>query len=857
MNHLTRRAAAGAAFAAFVFPLGASSPAMAAVDPGSWRSNTPPPNPAVATPASVLGWTPGDDYKLDSWADVTKVYEKLAATSDRVLVEKAGKTTEGHDYLIVYISSPENLKNLKKLQEINLKITDPRKLTGGDAEADELIKQGKTIVALTYGIHSTETASYLGGQLVAYRLASQNDPETKRILDNTVIVLVPARNPDGVDIVKASYDKRLADEASGDDAGGGRRGFGGGVLINKYIGHDDNRDFVGATQPETRIELAKVYNAWHPQIVHDVHQQGQNGSRLTLPPYTAPVEPNIPKVIVQQYHDLGYGIAQDLHAEGYKGVQTGGSAGGEGYDDWSPLRHYVHFHNAVRILEESASVDIASPIEISPDRIRQTDPTPNLLDPWLGGKWTIGDGVSLVQATTYSLLDHAARNREYYLRTSYEIAREAVRPRKAGEKAAFLIPDAPNRNVLLSTLSKGGVEVEFLTQDFHDGDTVYPKGTAVVKLDQPYGGYANALLSKQDYPNLRDPQGNPIRPYDVTAHTISLLYNVPAIAVNAPFTVATTGPQPIREAPAVVVNGLSVPKTVRLALLKSNSQEQGWVRFVFDLNGVKYTEIDNTEIKAGNLRAKYDAIVFPTGIGGGGRGGFGGGGRGARRPQGAAPGADAAGQQNDAAAVAQPNAAAVPQPNAAAAGQPNEAQAPPAGGFAGRGLGAEGEAALKDFVDQGGSVIAINQASDSFISLFNLPVTDITQGLGRTEFYSPGSILETDVDTTSRLAKGIGAHSIVWSQGSPVFQVTDAAQPGQVSVVAKYPYGSDPLVSGWLLGGDKIEGKAALLDIKEGQGHVVLFGFVPHYRGLSLATYPFLFNAISSSASSTTAANAK
>jgi len=825
------------------FALVAMSGAISYSDsPATWSSNVPAPNSAVATPASVLGWTPGDDYKLDSWDDLTKVYERLAATSDRVIVKHVGKTTLGHDYLVVYISSPENLKKLDYYKDLNFKITDPRRLKHGDKEAEQAIKNGKVFVALTYGIHSTETASYLGGQNVAYKLASSNDPETLRILDNTIIILVPARNPDGVDIVKTSYDKRLAAEQSGQASQGGRGGGAGGLLINKYIGHDDNRDFVGVTQPETKLELKYVYNAWHPQIVHDVHQQGANGPRLTLPPYTAPVEPNIPKEVVKQYHDLGYAIAKDLFDEGFTGVQNGGSEGGEGYDDWSPLRHYVHFHNAVRILEESASVNIASPITLTPDQVRQQPQGPNFLAPWPGGTWHIGDAVKLVQATTFSLLDHAANDREYYLRASYEIAKKAVAPRTAGEKAAFLIPDAPNREALLSTISKGGIEIQYLKSDQEINGAVYKKGTAVVRLDQPYGGYANAILSSQDYPKLVHDDGTPIRPYDVTAHTLPLLFNVPVVTVNAPFEAKLTKLATIPETPIAVTDRASLPGAVRIGLIKANSQDEGWVRFVFDNNGVKFTEIDNAEIQAGHLKDHYDAIVTITGISasegrGGGRGGAAGrAGREGARTQ------TAANPQTPDAAPAPPAPANAPNPAAAGGGQ---------GGFGGYGefggrggLNPEGIAAVKDFVESGGTLIALNGASDSVISSFNLPLKDVTQGVNRADYFSPGEILKANVDTSSPIANGFSSTIAIWNQNSPSWDIDKSANTSNIHVVASYPTDQNPLLSGWLLGENTIEGKAALVDVNEGKGHLVLFGFLPHYRSLSLGTFPFLFNAI-------------
>jgi hypothetical protein len=172
--------------------------------------------------------------------------------------------------------------------------------------------------------------------LIAHRLASSNEAEIQRILDNTIILLVPSLNPDGVDIVKNWYDKTLGTPYEGTDPP---------ELYHKYTGHDDNRDWYAFTQVETQIAVDKIHNVWHPQIVHDIHQQGAFGSRLFLPPYMQPVEPNVPRQIVEGYTELGNYLARQMRGKGFQGVTTDST-----YDAWSPSRAYSHYHGGVRIL---------------------------------------------------------------------------------------------------------------------------------------------------------------------------------------------------------------------------------------------------------------------------------------------------------------------------------------------------------------------------------------------------------------------------------------------------------------------------------------------------------------------------
>jgi hypothetical protein len=160
------------------------------------------------------------------------------------------------------------------------------------------------------------------------------------------------------------------------------------------------------------------------------------------------------------------------------------------------------------------------------------------------------------------------------------------------------------------------------------------------------------------------------------------------------------------------------------------------------------------------------------------------------------------------------------------------------------GLGEAGVKALREFVEEGGTLILLNRASDFAIEQFKLPVRDITAGLKRTEFYVPGSILRVELDTSHPVTRGMPRESIAWAEESPVFELTDKKDAARVRIIARYPEAGDPLLSGWLLGGERIKGKAALVEVTLGKGRIYLFGFRPQYRGQSLATYLLLFNAI-------------
>src|SRR6266498_2093048 len=470
----------------------------------------------IPTPHEVLGFVPGDDRQLASWNQVLEYFTALAKASDRVDFETLGRSTMDKPFVMATISAPENLARLGEYKKIQELLADPRKLGppgARDRKAAELIKRGKTIVLITCGIHSTEVGSYLSGMLIAHRLASSNEPEIQEILRNTIILLVPSLNPDGVDIVKNWYDKTLGTPYEGTDPP---------ELYHKYTGHDNNRDWYAFTQVETQITVDKIHNVWHPQIVHDIHQQGEFGSRLFLPPYMQPVEPNVPKQIVAGYTELGDFMAREMRAQGFKGITTDSS-----YDAWSPARAYSHYHGGVRILSETASCKIATPITVKFGELKKGegyDPkkeSANFGPVWRGSEWHLRDITNYMTTAAFLLLRHASENREEWLSRFYEIGKEAVRPRSKGELQGFEIENGgANVALLRHILNRGGVSTiygESLNEQ--KGKTALH---VYVPIAQPYGAFAKALLEAQRYPDLRDSASHPIVPYDVTAHSLSL-----------------------------------------------------------------------------------------------------------------------------------------------------------------------------------------------------------------------------------------------------------------------------------------------------------------------------------------------
>ena len=821
---------------------------------------------AVPTPESVLGFVPGADRALADWRQLVLYFEALAASSPRVKVENVGPTTEGLPFLVVTITSEANHARLEEIRRDNARLADPRGLS--DQEAQAILARGKTIVALHHGIHSTEVGGSLSAVETAYWLASADDAATREILDQTVIVMLPSHNPDGTQKVAEWYRKTLGSMFEGSNPP---------FLYQKYVGHDNNRDWYMFTQVESQLTVEHVYDRWHPQVVHDVHQMGGRSARLFLPPYVDPWEPNVDPALRAAVTALGTQMASSLTSAGKPGVVVSAI-----YDAWTPARAYPHTHGGVRILSEAASVKLATPIDVPFDTLQRGinyDPKVaswNFPWPWPGGAWRLRDIMDYQTAATRALLTHAARNREYWLSTFLAVNRRAS---ARNEPFAFVLPSehedplaaAELRRVLLT----GGVEIGRAREPFLAGGRNFPAGTFVVPMAQPASAFAKTLLEPQDYPDIRPvPGAPPQRPYDVTAHTLPLLLGVEAVAIAQPFTVETEpvtsaavtpgrvegrGRQlafdhrtaglratarllkagvPVRwtrnaftddgrryEAGTFLAPGAARPALERLAqelgvvaeAVDANpsafalhrprvglyqswvpSMDEGWTRFVFEQQAeMEYQTLRDADVRAGNLRASFDAIVLP----------------------------DQTPRQ-------------LREGHAAGAMPPE---------YVG-GLGPDGARALKAFVQEGGTLVALDSACAYVIAELGLLVKDALADLGPVageeddessggHFYAPGAILETRVEGGSALGHGLPAVTPVWFESSPAFEVKSGR------VVLRYPH-QDPLMSGWLLGGEQLQGKAALVEVALGKGRVVLFGFRPQYRAQSWTTYVPLLNAL-------------
>jgi hypothetical protein len=792
----------------------------------------------VPTPRSVLGFTPGDDRKVADWTQIRDYFARLDRSSDRVLVEQIGETTLGKPLIVAIISAPENIRELPKYRNIQRRLADPR-LVEGVAERERLVREGRAVVSISCSIHSTEVVGSQMSMQLAYELASATDAETREILRNTILLLIPSANPDGNDIVADWYRRSLGKPWEGSEPP---------EIYHHYAGHDNNRDWFMLNLKETRAITRLFWKEWFPQLVYDVHQQGQNGSRFFIPPFFDPPNPHLAPLLLREVGLIGHKVAADLQAAGFKGVITNAL-----YDTWwhGGFRTAPYYHNSVGILSEAASARLMTPVRVTREQLARStsrgmpsalQSATNFPEPWPGGEWRPRDIRDMELVAARSVLSMASKYRERYLRNFHELGRRALEwsppstgeahagARGEGEAAAtplaYLIPAGQGRdeNVskLVGALVEQGVEVQRMDRELHislsdSHGTIYndarqyppetPLGSYLVFLRQPYRANVQALFEKQIYPDRRTASGEAERPYDVAGWTLPMQLGVeayPVRSIREPESERRLTPvrdeQEVRRDLSLDVRAGSrspiknpLAPNVRVALYRSwtGSMDEGWTRYLFDTFNVPFTSLRDADVRAGNLGAKYDVIVLPS-----------------------------------------------MRLREIVEGRAKDTAPPELTG----GITEAGVESLRRFVEEGGTLVCWDDSTDFAIKRFKLPLRNVLEGLKSSEFYCPGSILRIDVDTSHALARGMPRATDVYFVNSAAFEATDERR---VRVIARYAgRKEDVLRSGWLLGAERLAGKAALAEVDLGRGRVILFGFRPQHRAQTWGTFPFIFNAL-------------
>jgi hypothetical protein len=849
----------------------------------------------VPTPESVIGFAPCSDYKLATYEQIADYFRRLDVASDRMQLIEIGKTAEGRPQIMAIVSSEANMKNLPRLKAISRALALGRDAQGepiDEAAAEALAKEGKAVVWVDFGLHATEVAHGQTAPWFAHKVVTDERDEMRAVRDNVVLLLVPNMNPDGGTLVADWYMKHVGTPFSKSEPP---------QLYHKYVGHDNNRDWFMFNMPESRNVAQQLYREWFPQIIHNQHQTGAFPARITIPPYEDPPNPNIPPLVIRGITEVGAAMARRFEREGKSGVIARIQ-----YDTWwnGGMRSAPYYHNMIGILTE-AQHNSADPATYDPNTFPRTftdgtstsEPSTFYPNPWRGGAWTIRNTCEYMVTASMAVLDLGAKRRQEWLYDIYRMGRDAVR---AGENETYIVPkkqwDSGAALRMIDVLRWGGIEVEQAQAPFTAGGRAYAAGSFVIRGAQPFRPHLTDMLNPQEYPDRRIyPGGPPERPYDITGWTLSYQMGVtvdrvaeavnvqtrtiertsPAAAVskagaaglaldpraNDSYIVVnrllaagqtvqrTTTPLPVGDEvwPAgawIVTNAdnrtvarleeaarrftftaaaLQEPPSGELLSIRApriglynawgGNMDEGWTRWLFEQYEFAFTTLRDKDIQAGDLRSRFDVIVLP-----------------------------------DATYASMVN-------GLPAGAMPTE--------YVG-GMTAVGATNLFRFVSEGGTLVAMDHATELPLTLFGLPLRTTTEGHDESAFFIPGALLRVKVNPSDPVAHGMPAEAAAFFDESQAFAIgrplsrfeqwtnQTPAAPENVTVVAEYAPEKDLLMSGWALGRHVVGGRPAVVTAALGKGQVVLLGFRVQHRGQPHATFKLLFNPIYLSAATRT-----
>ena len=841
----------------------------------------------IRSPESVFGFVPGSDRQLMDYGELVDYLLDLSAASDRVEMREVGTSPLGRTMYVAFISGPENLDRLDELQEINKRLAlDPA--IPADERA-ELVRDGRVFLLETLSMHSGEVAPSQSLPIFAHDMATTEDPEILARLTDVVLMMVPCHNPDGMDMVVEHYREYVGTKYEGSRLP---------QVYHKYVGHDNNRDFVTLTQDDTRVIAALYSTEWYPQVMVEKHQMGSTGPRYYVPPNHDPIAQNVDEGLWTWSAVFGSNLSRDMAADGLQGIASHWV-----FDDyWPGSTETSIYKGVISFLTEAASCRTATPVFVEPTELSvrgkglaEYKKGVNLPYPWPGGKWSLGDIVSYELSSMESILATASRHRVEILEFRNDLCRKEVEKGRSQAPYYFVLPkaqrDPGELAALVRLLTRHGVEVERLTGDAVVGDLHFAAGDVVVRLSQPYRTFVKEVMESQHYPERHyTPGGELIRPYDITSWSLPLHMGVRSIQVDTrseeleaslePVTgedlvvdvtlpkyvwalgYPATSNQSYKAVFAALEAGLevgrfsspfgSLPSGSFLIMAGSASAEE--LRGVVDQASIK-PEVFESEITVATMPVRKPRIglvetYFHDMDAGWTRYLFDTYGIDFRvlHPE----DFDSIDLRENFDVIVFPDASK----DVLTKGKykrfdryvsndyPPKFRKP---------ISKKARGELTEFITGGGVVVSWGQSTGLFTEglplpkdgeeseSFELPVRDVSERLEGV--LVPGAFLAVDLIKDHPLTWGMPEKAGAFSRGTPVFGTSIPVLDTDRRVIGIYPERS-LLLSGYIEGEKQLQNRPSMVWVRAGKGQLVLFGFRPQFRGATPATFKLVFNSL-------------
>jgi len=842
---------------------------------------------SIPSPTSFFGFKPGTDRKLIKYQPLVDYFMLLDKESEMVKVEQIGESWFGKPIYMAFISTAENINRLPELRVINQRLASDGNIPA--QERAELILKGKTFVMLTLSMHSNETAPSQAAPLMAYNLISGVDPEATENLAEVVLMMVISSNPDGHEMIVDHYNKYLGTIYEGSSLPG---------VYHKYVGHNINRDFITLLMKENQAVSNIFSNVWFPHILVDKHQMHMSGPRYYVPPNHDPIAENIDETIWGWSWVLGSNMARDMTARGLKGISQ------QYIFDfyWPGSTRTSAWKNVISLLTEAASVRLASPVFIESNELRGGKGLPeykksiNFPAPWGGGWWRLGDIVEYEVESTYSIVKSAGRQKVDILTSLNNLVAREIERGKSEPPFFFVIPqeqhDRGSLKKLISLFNEHGVLVHYLANDVINQGRKFKKGDYVVSLSQAFRPFIKEVMEFQRYPVRRyTPGGEIIMPYDITSWSLPLNFGLKAFEINAnpqvfdgnlsevkfpletmvvpetntgyfllngqfnqsyklAFKALANGIEVFRSENEVFHQNQSIPggsfvikisaavkdflkgiaeevninpevlsqmpdgfhklRLPKIALVESwlHDMDAGWTRFLFDTYGIPFTILRPGEVASAKLSQNYDVVVFPD-MG-----------------------------RNQLMMTTPPGGGDFTPPF-----YPSEYL---------KGIGKEGWQNVLDFIQNGGRAVSWGNSVDLFTGnmepkapaqSFRFPISNVAPSLRNRGLNITGSHLAVNLVQNHPLTLGMPQSIAVFHRANVVLETSIPTHDMDRRVIGHFPE-RDIFISGYAENISLLENRPAMVLMEKGKGQVVLFSFVPNFRGATSTSHKLIFNSL-------------
>jgi hypothetical protein len=844
----------------------------------------------VLSPEEFFGFKPGTNRELINYEKLIEYLNIIDLKSDRVKMIEIGKSPFGKPMYICFISSPENIASLDELKKLNKRLALDPEIP--EAERNKLTDQGKVFVMATLSMHSREVGPSQSAPLIAYDLAVTTDENKLNWLENVVYMMVPCHNPDGMDMIVENYLKYKGTKYEGSDMPG---------VYHKYIGHDNNRDFITLTQADTRV-IASVYNKdWFPQVLVQKHQLGSNGVRYVVPPSHDPIAENVDAGLWNWIGIFGTNMIKDMTSDSLAGI-----AQRYVFDDfWPGSVGTCLWTNVIGMLTEAANAQTATPVFIEPNELSvvgkglsEYKKSVNMPLPWEGGWWGLEDIVKYEISSTLSMLKTASYYRKDILKFRNDLCRNEVNKGKSEPPFYFIMPlnqaDQSELASIVNLLQEHGIRVFELKNELVLENVNYHKGDIVVPLAQPFRPLIKEILEPQEYP-LRHytPGGEAIKPYGNTSWSLPLHRGVRSYEITirsgelenllipietkyqikseveanqTVFLFTSRNNESYKAAFTAMSLGMEVKRLIREVTFENEVFPAG--SFIIAINAYKdslFNKLNispvplkqnfNTDVEeiqmprialveswfqdldAGWTRFLFDDYGIPYSV---------------LRPQ----DFEKANLKDKFDLVVFPSEDAdvikdgkfKRGENFYLSNYPPEYT---------KGLGIKGMDNLMNFLDNGGIIISWGESAPIFDNVlqikvgnsdevkeeFRLPFRNVADELSKQGLYCPGSLVKVELAIDHPLTWGMPEEAGILFDGSPVFTTSVPVFDMDRRVIAHFPE-KDLLMSGYIEKEETLENKSAMIWLRKGKGQLVLMAFCPQFRASNQGTFKLLFNSL-------------